>query len=276
MDLGQTVAFFGNVQCRDAHGTAVFTGSLNTSKKPLRDSQVAARRMLTVGPDVVRPSRNAILMGDAAYIIGAGFPDYWLGSLIRDNWEIHKADGLASIRTPSELLAGEPGFSAYAGCIWLKVAKDEGESAHQFNDVQLYFGRTESVPVWSVVGLGDTLYLAQSGHRSASEFTVVEARQIPQPALTTAQFKRGIYSPTDDAWTFTTVSIPALVLRWQDGFNYQSQGSVQYHRGDRQVLVRKIDASPENGSKITFDSAEHVVVSIEDLGECWSLQVRRT
>ena len=274
MKLAQTVAFFGNIPCRDAWGTNTFTGSLDTSKKPLRDTQIAARRILIVEPSVVRPLRNTVLLDGVAYIIGDAFPDYWFGDMLRSNWEIHKADGLATIRTFAQAIAGAGGTTAYVGKVWQKDVKDPSETSTVFNDVSFYLGVNEAMPDNAIIGLGGTNHICQNQYDTASGYLEVKAQELANPSITVVALSTSVYSPVADTNTTTSSVVTALVMRWQEGFKYLSQGTVQYHRGDLQMIVRKADATPTTGSKITYSGLDYTILGIRDEGDCWSLHTR--
>jgi hypothetical protein len=272
--LKQAATYFDRLVCQDAYGTATFKAQLGLFRDSMRDSSGSVRRTLSTAPNVVIPSRRVIVTDDKTWLIGESHPDYFKKGLIRCKYTLHQAEGLAHIRSFSELLADDAGVRAYAAKVWIRAAKQIEISSDLFNIFDIYFAAAETLVESCVVSLAREHYIVHDVYESEAGFRVGRASQLPD-AVVEVTLRDRAYDPITDTWAEAMVTTDALRMRWQEHFKYFAQYSTRYEHGDQQFIVRQAEVpTVKAGDMLTWNGQPYQVEVAYDEGEVWSIHGR--
>ncbi|UCV26797.1 hypothetical protein [Ferribacterium limneticum] len=274
MRLAKAASYFDRTICQDAYGSATFKAQFGLYDDATRDGLGTVRRILSTAPELVMPARHAIVVEGVTWLIGDKHQDFFGALAIRHKYVLHKAEGLANLRSFAECIAGTGGSQAYAAPVWIKTNKQVEISSDLFNTFEVILGQGEAVGVPSVIELNSKFFLVHSTYPTEAGFLAASSVELPSPRSTITSISR-TYVPNTDTWTEAPVSVTGLHMRWQEHFKYFAQYSTDYEAGDMQVLVTKTDvASVKAGDRFVVGGQTYSVVVAYDETPIWSCHVR--
>ncbi len=276
MKLSAAASFFDNQSFKDATtGAHAFYGQLDVYSDSQREGITSVRRIVSVQPGTVVP--KAVTLGSDAWVVSSNpSHDYFRDAAIRTKYIIHRADGLASIKTILQELTTTSGSTAYGAALWLKGSKEVDESSDVDNAFTIYFPAATTLQPKSLISLLGRWYIVRYAYMTATGFAAAVADQLDAPNFETASYAKRIYDPVTDTHTSASVSTKVLRLRWQSKFEYLSLASETYAAGDDVVMVlASAVPTPTTGDLITLSDGVRKVKGIQADGSLWHLHVER-
>ncbi len=278
MKLSDAARYFDKLVVSDAYGVdADVLGQMDLYDDVKRDGITAVRRILSVGPGVILPTRGVVTINGEAYLV-SHLPayDFFHASPIRAQYIIQRADGLAEIKTILQELTNSPGMSAYAAKVWLKSTKEVDESSDATSRLNVYFTNGEMLAPKDLIKLGTDWFFVRLVYATASGFLDTEVDQIDAPNFETAIYDKRTYNPISDSHTTTVVTVKVLRLRWQSSFEYLNSLAAKYAEGDDVLMVAAAAVpAPTTGDVIHLADGDRRVDDFYDVGGVWHLHVRR-
>jgi hypothetical protein len=230
-------------------------------------------RNMSTDPSVVVPSRRTILIDEQAYLVSDASYDYWGKDKLRARYVIQGADHVVEIRTISQVLENVSGTLAHASIDFNKYSTDERDSADYHPQYHIYFGN-EEVPEHAILSTSDGhYYLVKNSYRTPSGLVDALSNELDSPVIDAATFKSRTYNPLTDTHTDTSTTVRCVRVRWQDFFNYLSQGSTKFERGDMQVFVPS-SVTPKPNDLIEIGGSPWRVLASADRSGFKALHVR--
>ena len=277
MRLHKAANRFDDSVLYDAYtGTRVGNGQLDPTDIFKLDGAAVTRRVISVAPDTVMPTRLAVKLGADVYVVGSPSTDEWKGSPIRTKYVLHLTASQATIKSIAEALSDAPGRTAYASREWNKDVPDPKVSSTYFNDYHIFLAHNESVRQYDLLFIDNQWHICHAVHPSLSGFVDAVSHEIIGVGFEMATVSTNTYSPVLDAYTATATSIKMLRLRWQENFRLLTQGQEEYERGDEVAMVLK-SAWPavKPSDSITFSDGKWRVLAVRDEGLTLNLHIRR-
>lgn len=276
MRLHNAAAYFDKTICTEAYAaSSSFLGQLDLFDDSRRDGATVKRRIFSVAPSVAMPARGAFTAAGKTWIVGAYAPDDFKGTEIRRKYVVQQSDGLATVKTMAQALSAAAGTSAHASMIWIKEGKELDTSALMFDAVNIIFAQGEPAVEKALVNLGGRWYLVRAAYTSAAGFLTAVADELPEPVLETITLGVRTYVPATDTYTTANSSVSLIRIRWQSHFDYLTQGSTDYERGDLQGMMLKTAATPKAGDTLTLSDGKWNVLAVTDEAPVWGLHLRR-
>lgn len=275
MKLRNAARRFDRLLCFDAYSPVTpFLGQFGLYDDAVRDGLTVERRILSVDPDVVVPARRVISAGGYTWILGDHAPDFFNEEAIRHKYIVHQATHLGTIKTIQQALSGAAGTSAYMAAAWIKGAKQIEINSMLYDSFTIYMSATETVDARHVIEYGSRLYLVRDVYDALSGILAATSDELAEPALGTITLRGRTYSAVADSYTNSDASVQALRVRWQAHFDYLSQSSVDYERGDCQVMLPKT-VTPTTKHQLLMSDGTWNVLSVIDEDTYWSVHARR-
>lgn len=276
MKLQSAASYFDNTPCYDAYtGVHLFDAQLDLYDDSKRDGQSAQRRILSLDPKFSIPAKRVIKIESDYWILGDNNPDYFQGSAIRNKYIIQRADQLARVYTPAQLLLGLSGSAIYLGRSWVKSIKQVEISSEQFSEYELIGAITETLDAGSLVKYYDDWFIVSDSVETAGGFKAGVSEQVHENLPINVVWGKRTYQPLSDTYTINGVSLNVLKLRWQSIFKYEQPAATKYKAGDSVIVVLKSDVSSV-GTADTFmvGSETYAVIASFGLDQCWAIHVR--
>lgn len=276
MNLFQAAVYFDRTTCSDPYGVEPsIKGQLDPFTMFTVDGARIKRRVLTTGPDVPMMSRSTIQIGKQVYLVGDETDDEWEGAPLRTNYVLVGADWLAEIKTVAEALEGETGHECYVSRAWTSSKTDSRESAEAFSHYQLSFAAGEPIQKRTIAEFDGELYYIFEVRKSLSGLTDAVSVELEAPARTQVRTIRREYDAIRDEYVETVSDpVPAIMMRWQDGFQYLTEHSTDFVRGDSIAFVLP-NTQVKTNDVIEISSTRWKILSIIGEGGALSLHLRR-
>lgn len=274
MKLKTASKFFDKTKAVDAYNPAI---SFKCQVEPLdmyrtEGTRIKIRNMSTA-PGIVMPARGAIKIDGQAYIVSDLSQDHWAGEPVRNRYVIQGADHVVEIRTIAQVLEDVPGVQAFASIDFNKYGTDERDSSEYHPQYHVYFGK-ETVGEDALVHSTDSNYLVKNSYLTPAGIVDALANELDDPVVQVTVSTGRSYNPVTDSYTTTTASVRAVRVRWQEQFQYLTQGSTKYERGDAQLFVLP-SVQAKAGDIVSIGSEDFKVLSYLDKGGYRSLHIRR-
>lgn len=275
MKLANAATYFNKTPCSDAYtGTLLFHGQLDVYDDSKRDGLTAQRRMLEVAPGTAIPPRRTVEFAGQRWLIGVQELDQFRGRTIREKYVLHQAEGLAEVRTLRQRLEGSAGTDAYAARLWVKAEKETEISSRSFNHLNLYFSRAEPVEAGQIVGLGGRDYFIRDVYPGAAGHLVAESEELELGAEETGTAVGGLaWDPIRQEYAGDPVPVKVIRLRWQTSFEYFSQATKDFERGDMQAATL---SAADTGTEIILADGKWRVQAVQIRGGVRFLHLRRS
>ena len=100
------------------------------------------------------------------------------------------------------------------------------------------------------------------------------ANELDDPVVQVSVSTGRAYDPVTDSYTTTTSSVRAIIVRWQEYFEYLTQGSTKYERGDAQLFVLPAVLA-KAGDTVSISGEDFKVLSHLDRTGYRTLHIRR-
>ena len=274
MKLKNVSKFFDKTKAVDAYNSRY---SFKCQVEPLdmyrtEGTRIKIRNMSTA-PGVTIPARRVIKIDDQAYIVSDSSLDHWSGEAIRSRYVLQGADHVVEIRTISQVLEDVPGVQAYASIDFNKYGTDERDSSRYHPQYHIYFGK-ETVEEDYVVHTTSSNYLVKNSYLTPAGIVDALANELDDPVVQVSVSTGRSYDPVTDSYTATTSSARAVLVRWQEYFEYLTQGSTKYERGDAQLFVLPA-VQAKAGDTVSLSGEDFKVLSHLDRTGYRTLHIRR-
>lgn len=274
MKLKSVSKFFDKTKAVDAYNSRY---SFRCQVEPLdmyrtEGTRIKIRNMSTA-PGVTIPARRVVKIDDQAYIVSDSSLDHWSGEAIRSRYVLQGADHVVEIRTIAQVLENVPGVQAFASIDFNKYGTDERDSSEYHPQYHIYFGK-ETVEEDYVVHTTSSNYLVKNSYLTPAGIVDALANELDDPVVQVSVSTGRTYDPVTDSYTATTSSVRAVLVRWQEYFEYLTQGSTKYERGDAQLFVLP-SVHAKAGDTVSISGEDFKVLSHLDRTGYRALHIRR-
>lgn len=275
MKLSKVAQYFNKSQFYDAYtGLGLGFGQLDVFDDSKRDGLTAQRRIFEVAPGTQLPPRLAISFHGASWLVGVTEMDAFKGDLIREKHVLHQSEGLAKVTTLKELLEDTAPYEAHAARVWTKSSSEVEIGSGKFNQLQIFFSRAEAIKPNTLIDLGGFLHTVMTVYPAAAGHLVAVSEQLEDGAVETGIVKtQGKWDPIEEKYAEANTPLKLVKLRWQSDFEYHSQGTEDFKRGDIQAAAL---TAQTNNTTITLADGDWKVVASQPRNNVHYLHLRRT
>ncbi len=265
---------FDRTTATDAYSAATFKCQFEVLAYSKIDGVAVKKRQISTASSVTIPARRVVTIHGQTYLVGHGAPDFWDDEIIRLNYVVQGADGLANLTTIADELAGTAPGTAYAALAFAKYLPDAEDSSKYPPQYQVFLSGTESAPADSLIYLNSVWYLVKESYVSTSGLRVSLANVVDSPNFEMATFTSRVYAPLTDTYVDTPSAIKVFRIKWAEHFEYLSKATEQYERGDLTVMMLKA-VTPDPPDTLTLSDGVWRILSAQDEGLTWNCHARR-
>lgn len=275
MKLSSVANYFDRTPAYDAYtNRPAFKLQLDLYDDSKRDGVTVERRVISCKPNSVPPAAGCLRFAGAEWIMGRFHLDTFDGGAIRKKAIVQVADGMATIKSAIQALAGHAGRQAYAARAWEKSSKEIDESSEMFDIYSIFFHESVPVAVGDIILLSDQAHLVRDVYITEAGFRSAYAEVIENYSVMDVTYRARTLSPVLETWSEVTETAKAIKLRWQTWFRYDSQASERFKEGD-EVFLLPFSMSPRPDHLIEALGTTWRVISNHIVRGVNSVQVRR-
>jgi hypothetical protein len=260
-----------------ANPATSFKGQFDLFGDVLRDSITSDRRVLSVAPDVTLPASRVVNHLGTVWMVGDEREDFFNGEVIRKKYVLQQARESTALLSFDQAIAAAAGTPVWASRVWVKPIREPDQSSLELGLYEIYLPHGTVVPDNTLIRVDGRWHLTRVTHPTEGGFVCAQADELLNPVVANAVITTQVYNKLTDTRTPTNVNAQVVSLRWQSYFSLPLSASKTFERGDDILIVRKADCSPKAGDRISTTAAgPYNVISVLDIGACWSCHVRRT
>lgn len=276
LTLAQAASYFDRTDVFDGYtGTLLFQCQIDPYDDSKRDAMAAYRRVMSVRPGTQLPA-HLVLQTMGQHWIAAARPEAdGLEELHREKYVLQAAQDRYRLGSMGQFLAGVPATEVFAFPAWVRDAKQIEESSDVANLFEVILPLGVDCAAHDVLWAGDEAFLSLSVRRLPSQFLGVQCLRLGQVAPAPATLVSRAFSPVQGKQVDALSTIvPALRVRWQSLFAYESQLATRYQEGDF-ALVVPAGTIVTKDTKVSFAGADHSVLDVDQLRDSVALHLRR-
>lgn len=273
-ELFDVACHFDDIPVVDAYtGLFAFNGQFSTFEETAINGSTERKRSLSVAPGVIVPARNVVTIFGENWIIGSGNTDGIYGRAIRKGYYLKRADELAVVRSPAQLLASAVGASMYVNRMYLKDTVN-GVTDSQYDPFwEVYTGASEVTPRGYFISVAGLLLRIRTSHKELSGFNLAQSDELDTSTLKTLTVPvTPVYNPVTDTYSGTTASVSAVVFDAYKFYKYATVADPKVNSGDLTAIVA---ASVPAGQTVTMDGQKWKVASVQAELDAWALHLVR-
>lgn len=277
MRLHDAARRFNDTQAYDGYtGQRAFLCHYSAFDDHSADGATARRRALNIRPQDVIPTRRVLRILDERWLVGAGTPDAFAGTAIRQHYGMKKATDLATLATPAQTCAGSGGTQAYVHKHYYKDTVNSLTDAKIDTFWNVFIAPGEPVVPGTFIDCGDVLLRARNTYLPVEGLLVAQCDQLDAANVVTLAFaSNGAYDPVNDSFTAAATSVSALVLEWPQAYRQRTQADPAQQPGDLLMLVAQTALTPLAGAEFTYAGSTWRVLSVQAELDAWQMHVRR-
>lgn len=289
MKLSSVQKHFHKTPFTDAYQPSrYFLGKLMAFDDATRDSLSTERRMLSVEPGTVIPSRLTIKSGNHAWLVGDIAVDYHEDEELRNKYILHQATELSKVYTFENALAGIVSKELWANRLWVKGTKETDESSGVFDNYVIYFAKNEDIrhPDHAdgtffegrehhvLVYIENRWHLVRTSYITAGGFLAAVVDELPEPVITDVTYTSRTHNPVPDTYTESSVVRKAIHLRWQSNFVYLTRYAEKYLTGDVLIKMLTSEVAGKADDMVQIGTRKYKIVESHVEGAIINLHLR--
>lgn len=265
LTLADASSYFDRTPILDADTGAIkFYGQVDPYQDSIRDSATAYRRILSVRPGTVIPTKRVVRILGSTWLVGASELD---GQSVahREKYVLHPAPSALAVASLSGHVMGAAPAANWGEMVWLKDGKEDASSSRAVPMFTAYVSAKAALAEYDVITLGGFGYLVAPPHLQASGVLSATCSRL-EFAPGDATLATRTYDPVQGKYTsIVSTTVKCLRVRWQTLFLYGSQGDAKYQEGDCS-LVLPAGTVAATKDTLTLDGQVWSILAVETLG----------
>lgn len=273
MTLREVSRYFDRVPCYDPlTGDELFRGQFINYDGSRRDAFTAYRRVLSVDPDVPIPPARCIRALGKVWVMGIDSVDGQYQAH-RRKFVLQPAHGEAQVWSLAGYLDSVAPVQTWGSIEWLIDRSEEGESSEKPAYHVAVLPQHVVMQPTDVVKVGGRILLAQAVSLAPSGF--IEARGFLQAdAASLVTIQRKTFVPGTGGYAAASQSrVPALRLRWQELFRYESQTDLRYQEGD-DVFALPLSANMQMECELHYQGRRFLPLALREISGVCAVHAR--
>lgn len=238
------------------------------------DGSTNRRRLMSVDPDVVIPTRRCVTLGAQRWLVGAPTDDGFAGETIRHTYNVKRVTNLMQVLTAGQAATGASPLAVYAQRYYFKDSVDQATSSQYDTFWNIFF--TTNEPVSRDAFLRDEagrVYHVRGAYEVPEGFIIAQSDQLDADAAQTAVFKTGAYDRATDSFASGSTTTTVLQFEPTKFYRFRQQAESQLKPGDKAIIVSAA-VTPHAGMRFTMLSREWQTVTAQVQGDGWLLLAR--
>lgn len=280
MKLKNVARLFDTCPVYDAYsGALLFKIQTSTFLESSVEGSTAARRVISLAPELNVPTHSCILALDQIWIAGASNPDEWQGSAIRKAYWTKRATDNLKLLTPAEAATNATGVPLFGSKKFLRNSLN-GATDSELDPVwEISVSTSVSVERGYFLKSGNTLYRVRVDYNDLDGFKTCQSDEVDEPVTSVSFTTSEVYDPIKDSYLPQQLSMTAVTLDYAKAYTKTSATDLKAEQGDLCMVVSKGSFTPKVGQEITIHSGKfsgtwRVLSPLSEL-DSWKLHIRR-
>lgn len=282
MKLKNAARFFDTCPVYDAYsGALLFKAQTSTFLESSVEGSTAARRVISVAPEVTIPTHSCILALQQLLLIGASNPDEWAGSTIRAAYWTKRVTDSFKLLTPAEACNNAAGTVAYGQRQYLRETINTQTDSELDPMWNIFLSKSLSPVTGYFLKGPNTLYRIRLSYEDIDGFRTCQSDEVTGGTVAiTVTGSNTTYNPVTDTYTPVSYNSTGIVLDYHKSFTRRTQGDYKVESGDVCLVVPKASVVAVQGMELTIQAGSKLagkwrVLDYLDEVDSWNLHIRR-
>lgn len=260
-------------------GALLFKIQTSTFLESSAEGSTAARRVISVAPDLNVPAHSCILALDQIWITGASNPDEWQGSVIRKAYWTRLATDNLKLLTPAEAATNAAGVPLFGSKKFLRESLNGATNSELDPVWEISVSTSVNVERGYFLKSGNTLYRVRMDYNDLDGFKTCQSDEVDEPVTAVSFTTSEVYDPIKDAYVPQVTDVTAITLDYAKAYTKTSATNIKPEQGDLCMVVAKGSFTPKVGQEISistgsFEGLWRVLALLSEL-DSWKLHIRR-
>jgi hypothetical protein len=230
--------------------------------------------VLSVGPDVVIPTRRAVQMYGDKWLVGIGTPEGFQGSVVRQYYAMKRVTDTMALLTPNQALTGAAGTSVAAHKFYFKDVVDGLTSAEVDTFWNIFVAPGEAAAKGSFFkDAGGRLYRVRNDYLPVEGLRVCQSDILEAGALLSATWSTGALNPITDTVSAGSTTVNALALETPKFYRFRFMSDPSLQKGDMAVFV-PATITPKQGDVFTMGGKQWRALTVQAELDAWAVHAR--
>jgi hypothetical protein len=280
MRLKKASRFFDTCPVYDAYsGLPLFKIQTSTFLESSAEGSTAAKRVISLDPDIVLPAHSCILALGQIWITGASNPDEWNGTAIRKAYWTKLATDNLTLLTPGQAASSAVGQALFGSKAYLRDSLNGGADAQLDPVWDISISANTVAPRGYFLKSANTLYRIRISYQDVDGFKTCQSDEIDEPVTGVVFTTSATYNPVSDTYAPVLLSVTAITLDYAKTYEKISTTDIKAELGDICMIVEKTAVTVATGQSLTINSGKFKgtwrVLSVLSEHDAWNLHIRR-
>lgn len=273
MDIADASVFFDDDPATDGYsGAALFSGQVASFDDSSSDGATNRRRVLSVGPNVVMPTRKVITLYGDRWLVGIGTPDGFQGQTVRYHYSMKRTTDLVAVLTPIQALAAAAGTPAYVHKNYYKEMGTAITNAELDTYWSVFIAPGEAADRGTFLRASNgLLYRARNEYLPVEGLRVLQCDQLEDAARTTATFNVGTIDPITEVRGGGTSIVNVIQVETSKFYRFRHGSDPQVAKGDIAVFV---PFAPKQNDTFVMGAVRWRVLTVQAELDAWVVHAR--
>lgn len=281
MKLSRAARYFDTCPVYDGYtGTLLFKVQTSTFLESAVEGSTAARRVISLAPDLVVPAHNVIMALDQLLLVGAGNPDEWAGQTIRQAHWVKVVSDNFQLLSPAQAANSLTGPNHWGQKLFLREVSNTATDAELDPQWQIFLSKSLAPASGYFLKTGTTLYRVRMSTEDVDGFRTCQSDEIAYP-VAPAVFTTGqAYNPVTDSYTPTSVNVAGVVIDYFKSHEKRTAADNAYAVGDMSMIVSQSSVTPSINREFEIQAGHRFsgkwrVMNYHAEHDAWNLHIRR-
>lgn len=276
-ELVDVARHYDDIKFYDGYtGDYLFRGQFSSFAEASPEGSTARKRVLSVSPSVVMPSRRAVSFLGETWLVALGLVDGFDGKAIRRTHWMKLVTDTCQLLTPKQACLGLAGTSVKVFREEYKYTVNSATDSEYDPFWSLSLATVEGAQTGSFFKIGDLLLRARMVVRAKEDLDQALCDQLDTGYSTIGTFYTGTYNPITDAVATGSVLASVVIFDSYQLYSYATAADEKMHTGDKALIVPQTSLTPVAGSRVAIDGRDWTILSVKPEQDCWALHVRLT
>lgn len=280
MKLKRASRYFDTCPVYDAYsGVLLFKVQTATFMERATEGSTAAKRVISVDPEIVIPSHSCIMALDQILIVGGGNPDEWKGEAIRRAYWVKLATDTMTLLTAGQAAERVSGIPIFGSKKYSRGVSNGGTDS----ELDPYWKISVSANTDALRGFflksGSTLYRVRLEYNDVDGFKTLESDEVDEPNLYVSFTTGQRYDPITDSYSPAYNTTTGIALDYSKVYTKVSATDIKSEVGDICMLISINSLTPKTGQHLDIQEGKYKgawrVLSTLMEGDAWKLHIRR-
>lgn len=264
MDIRNTARHFDRDPISDGYtGAFLFKGQTASFNDASSDGATNRRRILSIAPNLVMPTRRVLSIYGDRWVVGTGTPDGFMGFPMRVQFTMKRVTDLMTLLTPQEALTGALGTAAYIQKQYYKDTVNPITDSEYDTHWHVFVAPGEPVGKGSFLkDAAGTCYRVRNAYLPLEGLRLCQTDQLEANASALVTLGAQTYDPVSDSFSGGTSLVNGIMVEPSKFYRLAHMSEATFQAGDLALFLPAAAAVKAN-TTLTMNGKSWRVLDVQ-------------